>query len=140
MASKKSSAADMGQKIVVAGLFIQIISFGFFIVVSVIFHRRMNKFPTGRVLNNSPPWKKHLHALYIASALVMIRSAFRVVEFIQGRNGSLLSHEWFSYVFDSVLMVGVLGLFLWVHPGEIKEYLGEGKSRNTESPVPLRRR
>ena len=57
------------------------------------------------------PWRKHLTALYAASVLILIRSMFRVAEFIQGNNGFILRHEWFLYLFDSVLMLGVMLIF-----------------------------
>jgi hypothetical protein len=53
----------------------------------------------------------------------MVRSVFRVVEYLQGNAGYLLSHEVFLYVFDAVLMLAVMGMFNWVHPSEITEAL-----------------
>lgn len=51
----------------------------------------------------------------------MVRSVFRVVEYLQGNAGYLLSHEVFLYIFDAVLMLGVMVLFNWVHPSEVTE-------------------
>jgi len=133
MASHNPKMANTGQKIVVGGLFVQIISFGLFIAVALIFHVRMLKVPTTRVLTESLPWKKHLTALYVSSTLIMIRSIFRVAEFIQGRDGYLMGHEWFMYVFDTVLMLGVVALFCWIHPGEIRRYLRDDKHSHAES-------
>lgn len=39
------------------------------------------------------PWKRHLGVLYITSGLVLVRSVFRVVEYIQGQDGYFLRHE-----------------------------------------------
>ena len=133
MSSHNPTTVNTGQKIVVGGLFVQIIFFGLFVGVASVFHVRMKKLPTTRVLTESLPWKKHLHALYVSSALIMIRSVFRVVEFIQGRDGYLMSHEWFLYVFDTVLMLGVMVLFCWIHPGKIRRYLGKEKDSHGES-------
>lgn len=123
MASNTQSSVNSGQKIVVTGLFIQIIFFGLFIVTAFTFHLRMRKVPTGRVTAEVLPWQKHLFALYISSAFIMVRSIMRVIEFVQGNKGYVFSHEWFLYVFDALLMLGVMSLFCWVHPGEIKGYL-----------------
>jgi hypothetical protein len=133
MASHSPKTVNTGQKIVVGGLFVQIISFGLFVAVALVFHLRISKVPTARVLTESLPWKKHLIALYVSSALIMIRSIFRVAEFIQGKDGYLLGHEWFMYVFDTVLMLGVMALFCWIHPGEIRRYLGQGKHSQGEN-------
>jgi len=50
-----------------------------------------------------------------------------VIEFLQGNAGYLFSHEVFMYVFDAILMFGVLVLFVFLHPGEIREYLEREK-------------
>ena len=39
--AKDQSKVKLGNNMIVAGLFVQILFFGFFIVVSVVFHRRM---------------------------------------------------------------------------------------------------
>ena len=67
------------------------------------------------------PWKRHLYNLYFASTLIMIRSIFRVAEYIQGNAGYLLSHEVFLYVFDAVLMLLVMVSFNWIHPSQVTE-------------------
>ena len=55
-------------------------------------------------------------ALYVASLFIMVRSMFRVVEYIQGRGGYLMSKEVWLYIFDGVLMFCVTVLFNVVHP------------------------
>ncbi|KAH8707655.1 RTA1 like protein-domain-containing protein [Phaeosphaeriaceae sp. PMI808] len=67
------------------------------------------------------PWKRHIYALYVASALIMVRSLFRVVEYVQGNNGYLLRHEVYLYIFDGSLMFIVMCLFNWIHPAQITD-------------------
>jgi len=122
-----------GQHIVVGGLGIQILFFGLFIVVALTFHARMRKLPTQRVSLEYLPWQRHLYVLYSSSALIMIRSIFRVVEFVQGNDGYLFSHEWFMWVFDALLMLFVMVLFSWIHPGEISDCLNRTKQSDPES-------
>jgi len=125
-----------GEKIIVVGLFLQLAFFGFFIVVAGLFHYRFVKAnPRSKMqspLSNDTvqhlavephqlPWKRHLLALYIASALIMVRSIFRVIEYVQGNNGYLLRHEVFLYIFDALLMFLVMCLFNWVHPAEVTD-------------------
>jgi hypothetical protein len=139
------SSMHTGEKLIVVGLALQLVFFGFFVVVAGLFHYRVvhNK-PTrqlslncfkrrsstsdSRPLTATPPvdastlpWKRHMYALYISSLLILIRSIFRIVEYVQGNNGYLLKHEVFLYVFDAVLMLAVMVLFNVVHPSEITE-------------------
>lgn len=63
-------------------------------------------------------------ALYIGSMLIMVRSVFRAVEYLQGFDGYLLRHELYLYIFDAALMFLVMVLFNWIHPAEITTILG----------------
>lgn len=57
----------------------------------------------------------------------MIRSVFRVVEYLQGFSGYLLSHEVYLYIFDSVLMFFVMVIFNVVHPSEVVALVNGGR-------------
>lgn len=113
------SHAKMGENIVLAGLFIQIIMFGLFAITAMIFQSRMHKNPTRESFAADVPWRQSLHMLYAVSALIMIRSIFRVVEYSMGTDGYALSHEWTMYVFDSLLMFIVTVVFYVWYPGQL---------------------
>jgi hypothetical protein len=66
-------------------------------------------------------WRRPMRMLYIASGLIIIRSVFRVVEYLQGNNGYILEHEIFLYIFDALLMLVVICLSNWVHPAQITD-------------------
>ncbi|KAL1975868.1 hypothetical protein VTN31DRAFT_4260 [Thermomyces dupontii] len=102
----------IGEKIIITGLFVQLIIFGFFVVTSAIFHYRISRSPTNVALRGDVPWRRYLWVLYLASALIWVRSVFRVVEYMQGNDGYLISHEVFLYLFDALLMVAVMVIFL----------------------------
>jgi hypothetical protein len=51
--------------------------------------------------------------------LILVRSVFRVAEFIDGNHGALMRKEAYVFVFDGFLMVIVLLWMNWFHPGEI---------------------
>ncbi|KAJ5853788.1 hypothetical protein N7534_006331 [Penicillium rubens] len=93
MAGGSWDSLHLGEKIVVAGLIIQVLFFGFFIITSAIFHIRLYKSPNQQSLVLSGIWQKHMTVLYVASMLIMIRSIFRTVEYAMGNNGYLLRHE-----------------------------------------------
>ncbi len=102
---------ELGEKIIIVGLFTQIFMFGFFLVTTVVFHARFRQFSGSDRQQTLVRWKRHLTVLYVASAIIMVRSIFRVVEYLQGNSGYLISHEVFLYVFDAVLMALVMAIF-----------------------------
>jgi hypothetical protein len=114
-----SDNRTMGQNMVIGGLFIQLIVFGFFILCTAVFHNRMKKYGTTESSDQGfVPWIKMVNMLYACSVLIVIRSVFRVIEYIMGQDAYLLSHEWTMYVFDSVLMWGVMVVFfVWFPRG-----------------------
>ena len=60
-----------------------------------------------------------MYSLYGAGSLILIRSLFRVAEFVGGTDGPIMTHEAYIYVFDGVLMLGAMVIFNVVHPGAI---------------------
>ncbi|RFN48485.1 hypothetical protein FIE12Z_7294 [Fusarium flagelliforme] len=126
-ASGTLEALDTGSKIIIGGLFVQLLFFGVFIVIAIAFHRAIEQNPTGRS-SSGLPWKKHIIALYAGSFLIMVRSVFRLVEYLQGFDGFLLHHEVYLYIFDATLMLLVMVLFNWIHPSEITNILEERRT------------
>ncbi|CAG9952351.1 unnamed protein product [Clonostachys rosea f. rosea IK726] len=121
MLAKAKTQADMsmGENIIMGGLFIQIIFFGFFIVVTYIFHRRIVLSPTPTSRSIGIPWRRFLYVMYAASVLIMVRSIFRVAEYAGGYSGPLQSSEAYIYIFDATLMFIVAALFGVWHPGSM---------------------
>jgi hypothetical protein len=115
----------MGEKIIVAGLFTQIFFFSIFMIVAFAFHMRISKSPTSLSVSPSIPWRSHLVILYITSGIILVRSVFRVVEYLMGNSGFILAHECILYIFDTTLMLVVLGIFVCRHPGEL--FVGRDK-------------
>lgn len=110
----------------------QIIFFGFFLVSAVVFQHRIDRRPTPQSAAEYIPWHKHLLALHGSSLLILIRSIFRVIEYLQGQDGYLLTTEAFLYVFDALLMFAVMVVFAAVHPSEINCLLGRGNVMTTK--------
>lgn len=106
--------------VIIVGLLIQIVSFGLFGVTAAVFHRRITAFPTSESLNPNNMWRQSLQMLYASSALIMVRSIFRLIEYIAGQSGYLLQHEWTMYVFDSVPMLVVMIIFYVRYPNGIQ--------------------
>ncbi|GCB24955.1 protein RTM1 [Aspergillus awamori] len=126
MASGTPSALSTGENIIIGGLVVQLIFFSLFVITSIKFHRGVSTTPSRRVLHSQAPWKRHMYALYGGSALIFVRSLFRLIEYAQGNDGYLVSHEVYLYIFDALLMVLVMALFAWVHPSEVHALLTPG--------------
>jgi hypothetical protein len=128
-------AAKLGQDIVIAGLLIQIASFGLFIAIVVVFNVRYRQYNNTSMAHGGRrsrlpdevgdsqardiPWSEMLWILYAISALIMVRSIFRIVEYAMGSDGYVLQHEWTLYVFDSCLMSLTMVIFYLRCPSKI---------------------
>lgn len=111
---------NIGEKLIIAGLWVQICVFGFFVVTSLLFNYRVVKAPTEIATRGDIPWKRHLVVLYATSAIILVRSIFRVIEYLQGNKGYLISHEVFLYCFDALLMAIVMAIFLIWYVGDLE--------------------
>jgi hypothetical protein len=114
---------DLANNIIIGGLVLQLLWFGLFVVVAIVFHRRMMLSPTARSYQPDIKWRSYLHALYVASALIIVRNIFRLIEYCQGSNGYLLTTEVFVYCLDALPMFLVVAWFLWKYLGEISGLL-----------------
>lgn len=124
MASGSAEAMQSGEHIVIAGLAIQLLFFGFFIFVAFIFHWRVTKLASTYKISKSVrsqsgrfSWDLLMWALYVACVLILVRSVFRVIEFVQGNDGFIMSHEFLLYIFDGALMALMGALLGIIFPG-----------------------
>ncbi|GIC88938.1 RTA1 domain-containing protein [Aspergillus udagawae] len=142
MASGTVSSYNLGEHITVAGLCVQLVFFGFFITTCALFHYRIRKYPTHEVTilagrlsqRTSWTWETVLVGLYASSILILVRSIFRLIEYAQGNDGYLISHEAFMYVFDSTLMFLAMVAMNVCHPSMI--LVGSQKERAAEMSSP----
>ncbi|KAK6364034.1 hypothetical protein LTS17_012568 [Exophiala oligosperma] len=150
LSSKSQSTSNTGSKIIMGGLVVQIVFFSVFVLVGVKFHLNMRRgsggaatttTTTGNDKSNQSStksavsWEKHLVTLYIGSSLILIRSIMRLIEYAQGNDGYLISHEVFLYTFDSVPMFFVMILFAITHPSEINAHLKGAGAKVIENIV-----
>ncbi|KAI9354316.1 RTA1 like protein-domain-containing protein [Zopfochytrium polystomum] len=103
---------NLGVKILIVGLLIQVVSFIGFLALSFAFFRRAK-----RESRTAEPWKTAFVYLSICAVFVFIRSLFRVIEFWQGFDGQIARVEILMYVFDAGFMVGVVLIMMVYHPG-----------------------
>lgn len=149
---------DLGQNILLVGLFVQIVMFGLFVVVAVAFHVRYARMlavsgaygsgATSAAGSSAPagvPWLKVLYMLYAVSLLIMVRSIFRVIEYLLGQDGYPLNNQWTLFVFDSLLMFLVtLLFFVMFHPNDLVPAQTDGGydevGTSTSVEMPLRQK
>lgn len=127
MTSGSANTVKIGQWVIVAGLCVQLVFFGAFVVTSFIFHVKIIRVPTieseqsmdkhSSILPRD--WRGLLFACYSASVLILIRSVYRLIEFIQGNDGYVISHEVFLYVFDAAMMFMVMVVMNVLHPSSV---------------------
>ncbi|KAH6655873.1 RTA1 like protein-domain-containing protein [Truncatella angustata] len=117
--AKTPSSQSLGNNVILLGLAIQVLFFGFFMVVTLVFHVRLMRRPTQKSMAISAPWHRFIWVLYGTSLFIMIRSVFRMAEYAQGNDGSLLQTEIYIYVLDALLMVFVAIIFAIYHPSEV---------------------
>ncbi|KAL5119928.1 hypothetical protein ACEQ8H_002026 [Pleosporales sp. CAS-2024a] len=120
MGTMQLKLAIAGEKIVIAGLALQVATFVVFLIASIDFHIRMNRIRMTRMAKGTTGtdtnWKKMLWILYTVSLLVLFRCVFRLIEYAMGNAAYPISHEWTLYCFDSVPMFLVLLLLLVLQP------------------------
>lgn len=108
---------DLGKTLLTVGLFMQIAFFGFFILVLGIFQWRIIREPTSVSLSTryAPSslrnWQTIIYTLFFCSTMIFIRCVVRAVEYIQGNDGYIISHEVFLYIFDGVMMFSQMVVF-----------------------------
>lgn len=132
MAAGTVSAMNMGANIVIGGLDIQLLFFGFFVVVSAVFHWRVksNSPSTSHSSEHGKKWEPIMWALYAACFLILVRSIFRVAEFVEGNDGFIMKREYLLYIFDAWLMALTGIVLALVYPGS---FLGRnGSKRDSE--------
>jgi hypothetical protein len=115
--------ASIGKSMVILGLVIQILSFGLFMVTSAIFHKRVVNDLTLKTFSADINWPRIIKLLYAISMMIMIRSIFRLIEYVQGMEGYCMSHEWTLYIFDSVPMVLSSALLIVYFPSTLQQTL-----------------
>jgi hypothetical protein len=117
----QESMANMGKYIMLGGLFAQLMFFGFFLIVSLIFWKRMRSSPARHTTPSygKRTWMALLKLLFAAAALIIFRCGFRIIESNQGHTGYLASHELYIYLFDAAPMFIVQAMFNFIHAGDV---------------------
>ncbi|GKT62722.1 RTA1 domain-containing protein [Colletotrichum tofieldiae] len=117
--AKSESSQNLGNTVILLGLGIQVVFFGFFMIVTTVFHFRITMNPTTKSIYTNMPWQRFIWVLYFSSFLIMVRSVFRMIEYAQGQDGSLIQKEVYVYVLDALLMAFVSVVFSVYQPSDV---------------------
>lgn len=139
----QASMTNLGQKVLLCGLFVQLLFFGFFLIISLIFWKRMRSSSAVYTVPKSGKhsWQSLLKILFVAAIIIILRCIFRVLEFAQGHHGYLVSHEEFMYLFDALPMLIVQVMFHVIHGGDVfpRNHI-TGQKMHSESYINLQDR
>jgi hypothetical protein len=75
---------------VLAGLVLQIVIFGFFMLTALMFQLRIRKSAQTKAVLCDLDWERYMSWLYVVSIIVTTRNVYRVVEYVQGGTWSPL--------------------------------------------------
>ncbi|KAJ0317438.1 hypothetical protein COL5a_011152 [Colletotrichum fioriniae] len=122
-----SSTMNTGKTVILLGLAVQLMFFGLFVIASAVFHLRVSRHMPPAVMDEEAQagwrrlfsgWRGVMSVLYIASVMIFVRSLFRLAEYVEGNDGVLLGTEVFLYIFDALLMLGVVAITAVFHPAK----------------------
>jgi hypothetical protein len=123
-----SKSPAYGGHIMLVGIVIQMIAvtiysalafeFVFRYVKDKPFQRPNNQPPTGNY-SLDPAMKSMLFGLGISTALIYIRSVYRVIELSDGWSGHIITTEWYFNFFDATMIMTAMFCLNFFHPGRL---------------------
>ena len=133
----KPKNAHIGNAIIVGGLGLQVLMFIGFIVCCLTWHVRFRRHLSETGARCETPWRSYVHMLYGTSLAILVRSLYRMVEFVMGQDSYLFVNEWPTYVLDAGLMLLVMAAFYIWYPDQLQpgpRSMIELTSQGTVSP------
>ncbi|KAG8718704.1 hypothetical protein FRC08_004611 [Ceratobasidium sp. 394] len=118
--SQDENIRDLSKKIFLAGLILQVISFGVYLIVLGVFISRVKKQQSvqwsGSTESKSQPWRRLVTALIISCVGITVRCIYRTIEGGQGHSGYLATHEVYFYVLDCLPLLCAIAVYNVVWP------------------------
>ena len=118
-ASGDATVIETSRKLILGGLIAQLVALSFFVFMTWFSRRGISRSKHMEMMDGSLNWEGHFRALEAVVAFIILRSLVRTVEYAQGEDGYVLSHEVFIYLFDALLMCSVLVVYLVLHPSRL---------------------
>ncbi|GAA5886137.1 hypothetical protein JCM16303_000060 [Sporobolomyces ruberrimus] len=150
--SATEGGADLGHKIALVGLALQLVSYGLFCCLLIIWGIRVPKmFPQikervdslGRDSYNPfsktslSRWRLLWSLLLLSSVGIIVRSVFRLIEYTQGYDGYLATTEGYFYLLDALPLWLAMSLYALFWPSRFVEgaALLNPQGSDLDSPV-----
>lgn len=126
----EGKAKEVGVNILITGLAIQVVTVIAFLILCWKFSDRAY-FGRGRRPDAPVLADRAFKAICISTALIAVRSIYRLIEFALGVEGYPFSNEWPFYVLEAVPMLFAISIFsLWYPPA----YLPRNKFGDVDDP------
>ncbi|CRK25394.1 hypothetical protein BN1708_003964 [Verticillium longisporum] len=125
-ASGDPQGIALGRNLIIGGLIAQLVALSLFTFSNLHAHRCAKRLAMVKVggpipLNGS----RYFAASYVATLAMLTRALVRGVEYLQGGDGVVMSHEVFLYLFDAVPITLILVLYMFIHPGRLVREAGK---------------
>ncbi|KAK3833621.1 MAG: RTA1 like protein-domain-containing protein [Linnemannia gamsii] len=128
-AGDNRSLIDIGDKLFLVGVCAQGVSYSLFtVLLSIALMRLVGERRRTRINLPEKSWMGSdrstvtiFGALYFSSFFIIVRSVYRIVEFIQGHDGYLISEEVFLFALDAVPLVLAIGIWAIFWPPVLLE-------------------
>ncbi|CAO1613720.1 unnamed protein product [Jaminaea pallidilutea] len=121
--SRVYATIQTGNKVFLAGVILQMISYIFFTILMAFAHMRLIRDDpstygfTLRGLGRRRPALLMLYCLYVSSVCIIIRCIYRVIEMAQGYGGQLYSNELYTFFLDALPLLIAIGIWAFIWPG-----------------------
>jgi len=113
--AKSLSQIHTGTRIILVGLAISLAVFVIFLFIALGLHLAIKK-RTGKMIDDHS-WMRIFYVVYANMIFLTIRAFYRVVEFHSGSTRTSLStNEAYFYVLDVLMMMSVIGSWVFFHP------------------------
>lgn len=131
-----TGSADLGQKIFLVGLILQLVSFVFFCIVFarwlvLVRLREPSVWARDAFAPWQHDWRALLAALSISCICIVIRCFYRVIELSEGFFGHLATTEWYFFILDALPLAVACGVFIPCWPEHFMD------AKHAPSKIPL---
>ncbi|KXS16516.1 hypothetical protein M427DRAFT_154439 [Gonapodya prolifera JEL478] len=124
-AEQNYSQFDVGLKVLIAGLAVQVLAILFYLVLAIRVYVK--------AYHVKGPWHRLMWSNLVCSGFILIRNTFRVIELWEGFESPIAKTEALVYVLDAGMMWVVAVVFLGVDPADRLVKEGERGSGDGES-------
>ncbi|KAJ6596360.1 RTA1 like protein-domain-containing protein [Mycena vulgaris] len=144
------SIANVGDKISMFGLSLQLLSFAIFTVLLLNFGLRLRtEFPDAwrpeirgrpfKLFSREPvqDWRVLYFTICLTCIGILVRSVFRIIEFAGGYTGFVSTHESYFYIFDALPLWISMTLYCFIWPSRFLDVISNAAEAGKEPDIPL---